>query len=146
DRSLFQPGPILNTQGEELGQHSGLVEYTIGQRKRVGISAPEPYYVINKDLQKNTLIIGTKTETGRQRFLTHKINWISGVIPGQPFQAAIKIRYKSREVPGLITPLGPDRAEINLSSPLPDITPGQAAVFYQDQLCLGGGIIQSEDV
>ncbi|NQS92132.1 MAG: tRNA 2-thiouridine(34) synthase MnmA, partial [Chloroflexi bacterium] len=145
DPTLFNPGPILNLQGKELGIHNGLVEYTIGQRKGVGISASEPYYVINKDLQNNTLIIGTKSEMGQQRFLAHQINWIDGDTPDQPFQAAVRIRYQSRAVPGLVTPMGPDRAEINLTSPLPDITPGQAAVFYQDQICLGGGIIQVEE-
>lgn len=144
DPTLLKPGPILNQDGQVLGEHQGLTAYTIGQRKGLGIAGPEPYYVIEKDLAANSLIIGFKNELGRTDFSVKDINWISGKAPTDPMSANIRIRYKSKAMPGVIRPLENNYAQIELSEPLPDITPGQAAVFYQDQVCLGGGIIQRE--
>ena len=128
-----------------MGKHTGLAAYTIGQRKGLGISGVEPYYVVEKDIQENTLVIGYKNFPGRDVFFTEQNNWISGTTTETSFKADVKVRYKSRVVPATITPLPDNQAKINLSSRLPDITPGQAAVFYQDQICLGGGIIRLED-
>jgi tRNA-specific 2-thiouridylase len=139
------PGPILNQDGELMGEHTGLADYTIGQRKGLGIAGPEPYYVIQKDLRKNALVIGFKGALGRGEFFTHNVNWISGFPPIEPFPAEIRIRYKSRAVPGQVTPLNNHQARINLDESLPDITPGQAGVFYQGQICLGGGTISLEE-
>jgi len=144
DPNLLKPGPILDMNGSVLGEHLGLAGYTIGQRKGVGIAGPEPYYVINKDLEANALIIGFKNELGRTDFHTKDINWISGEAPSDPLNADIRIRYKSKAVPGVIRPVDDTLARIELNESLPDITPGQAAVFYQDLVCLGGGIIQRE--
>lgn len=145
DPHALKPGPIVNQDGELLGEHTGLADYTIGQRKGLGIAGPEPYYVIQKDLKNNALIIGFKGALGRREFFTHNMNWISGNPPQEAFPAEIKIRYKSRAVPGQVTPLNGHQARINLEDPLPDITPGQAGVFYQDQICLGGGTISLEE-
>jgi len=144
DPSLVKPGPILDLKGKRLGEHSGLADYTIGQRKGLGIAGPEPYYVIDKDSITNSLIIGSKSELGRDTFDVDGINWIEGESPTGPIDADIKIRYKSRTVPGKISPHSGDQAKIELREPLPDITPGQAAVFYQGQICLGGGTIRKE--
>jgi tRNA-uridine 2-sulfurtransferase len=144
DPSLLKPGPILNPAGSVLGEHQGLADYTIGQRKGLGIAGPEPYYVVDKDLLNNALIIGSKNDLGRISFNAERINWINGETPSVPFIADIRIRYKSRAVPGRVTPLDNNLAQIDLTESLPDITPGQAAVFYQEQICLGGGIIQRE--
>jgi tRNA-specific 2-thiouridylase len=144
DPSLLTPGPILDLNGTVLGEHQGLADYTIGQRRGLRIAGPEPYYVIEKDLDKNALIIGYKIQLGRDTFNIEDINWISGQSPSAPIQADIRIRYKSRAVAGLVTPLDHNQAQIRLNDALPDITPGQAAVFYQDQICLGGGTIRRE--
>jgi len=144
DPTLLQPGPILDQDGKVLGEHQGLTAYTIGQRKGLGIAGPEPYYVIEKDITSNTLIIGFKAELGRTGFSVKDINWISGKAPTDPLTADIRIRYKSRAIPGVIRPSKNNKAQIELSEPLPDITPGQAAVFYKDLVCLGGGIIKKE--
>jgi len=140
----IQPGPILSQDGELLGEHTGLADYTIGQRKGLGIAGPEPYYVLQKDLRQNTLVIGAKGSSNRREFFTHEVNWISGNAPQEPFPAEIKIRYKSQASPGLVAPLKDQGARILLDHPLPDITPGQAGVFYQGQICLGGGTISLE--
>lgn len=135
------PGPITNPQGEILGEHQGLAFYTIGQRKGLRVAAGQPYYVLSKDTLHNTLVIGTRTESGRQDLQAGNINWISGQIPTEPFQAAVKIRYRAQETPARITPMANDRAQVHFDHPIRDITPGQAAVFYQDEVCLGGGTI-----
>ncbi len=142
--ALTKSGPIQDLSGNQVGEHNGLIDFTIGQRKGLGLSGPEPFYVLGKDLQNNILIVGLKEDLGRDEFYADQINWISGKESRQSIDANIKIRYKSSEVPGIITPQKGNSVRINLSSSLPDITPGQAAVFYQEDLCLGGGIISTE--
>ena len=139
--TLTSPGPIEDTQGNVLGEHQGLAAYTIGQRKKIGISGPEAYYVIHKDPAKNRLIIGTLPELGRDEFYVHELNWISGDPPHNSIQALTRIRYKSREVQSTLYPDKSGQLRVKLSQSLPDVTPGQAAVFYNEENCLGGGII-----
>jgi tRNA-specific 2-thiouridylase len=140
------PGPIHNEDNDLLGEHTGLADYTIGQRKGLGIAGPAPYYVLSKDRENNTLVIGFKEALGRQEFFIYKANWISGVPPSDSFRAQIKIRYKSPAAPGIVTPLNSHQAKIVLDEPLPDITPGQAGVIYNEQVCLGGGTISLEEL
>jgi len=137
-----RPGPIITRQGQLLGEHQGLAFYTIGQRKGLGIAAPQPLYVIEKDLQHNALIVGTSDELGKRELVATHVNWISGDTPEAPFRAQVKIRYKAQEVWATVTPLEDQRVHVLFDAPVRDITPGQAAVFYQDDVCLGGGIIQ----
>jgi len=141
----IKPGPILNQEGDLLGEHTGLADYTIGQRKGLGIAGPEPYYVIRKDPDGNTLVVGFKGSLGRKEFKTHSVNWIAGCPPAESFPAEIRIRYKSRPTAGVVTPINDDQAHVILKEPLPDITPGQAGVFYQGEICLGGGTIFLEE-
>lgn len=138
------PGPIMTTRGELLGNHRGLAFYTIGQRKGLGIAASSPVYVLDKDVQNNILIVGTADELGRRKVKIEKVNWIQGSPPPQPFRGQVKIRYKALDAWAEITPLPGENAQIILDEPLRDITPGQAAVFYDDEECLGGGIISIE--
>ena len=135
------PGPILTREGHKLGQHTGLPNYTIGQRKGLAISAPEPLYVLEADPARNALIVGTLDELGRRALLAGRVNWTSGGVPDAPFRAEVKIRYKARPAPATVTPDGPDRVQVTFDAPLRDITPGQGAVFYDGDVCLGGGII-----
>jgi len=144
DPGMLVSGPIVNFEGEQLGEHNGLANYTIGQRKGLGISGKEPYYVARKDPAKNVLFVGYKDQLGKSHFTTHQVNWISGNAPDEAFRAQIKTRYQSTAVPGSVTPQEDLSSRVQLDEILPDITPGQAAVFYQDEVCLGGGIIQTE--
>jgi tRNA-specific 2-thiouridylase len=136
-----RPGPIEDLQGNIIGQHQGLTAYTIGQRKGIGISGPDPYYVIQKDPPNNRLIVGVRRELGRDEFEVEGMNWITGIVPQRPMHALARIRYKSREVQSTLFPMEKARFRVRLHESLPDVTPGQAAVFYNEEQCLGGGII-----
>ncbi|MEW6717050.1 MAG: tRNA 2-thiouridine(34) synthase MnmA [Chloroflexota bacterium] len=137
-----KPGPIINTQGEILGEHRGLALYTIGQRKGLRIPARHPLYVLEKLPASNTLVVGGSHEMGRDELTAGAVNWIAGTPPDPPLRASIKIRYRATEVSGTITPVDSQRVQVHLDEPLRDITPGQAAVFYNEELCLGGGLIE----
>lgn len=139
------PGPIRARDGRILGQHAGLAYYTIGQRKGLGIASPVPLYVLAKDPQTNTLIVGPAEELGAQECLVENVNWISGAPPAGPFRAEVKTRYTAREVPAEVTPLEAGRrARVRFDAPVRDLTPGQAAVFYEGERLLGGGTIVAQ--
>ncbi len=143
----MRPGPILTRTGQRLGEHQGLPNYTIGQRKGLGISAPRPLYVLELDTARNALIVGTREELGRRALLATGANWLAGEPPAAPFRAEVKIRYRARPVPAQVTLLGGGAAfRVRFDAPLRDITPGQAAVLYDGEVTLGSGIIaRAED-
>lgn len=137
----FRPGPIVDRAGRVLGQHQGLPCYTIGQRKGLGIAAAEPLYVLAIDAERNTVVVGTARELGRRALVAEEVNWVAGAVPPGPLQAAVKIRLHGREAPATVTPLPGRRARVEFVAPQRDITPGQAAVFYDGEVVLGGGTI-----
>jgi len=140
---VYNPGAILDREGKQLGQHDGLAFYTIGQRKGLGVSSPIPLYVLEKDLERNALIVGDQSALGTSALIADQVNWISGMQPAAPFRGQVKIRYKAPEASATITPLSSGQFKVQFDEVLRDITPGQAAVIYNDDICLGGGIIQS---
>lgn len=143
-RYLEQPpssGPIIDTHGNYLGQHRGLPFYTIGQRKGLGLSVGKPLYVIDKDVINNTLIVGDKEKTLKKNFVVTHINWIQGAAPAKEFELAVKVRYLSPFLEAHLKVLEDGSGLVELSQPYWDITPGQAAAFYQAEECLGGGMI-----
>ena len=139
-----RPGPILTRGGEQLGTHSGLADYTIGQRKGLGVSHPQPLYVLSTDPARNALIVGTADELGSTLLIAGRVNWIAGGPPASHFTAEIKIRYKARLAPGTVTVLSDGSAQVDFAEPQRDITPGQGVVFYAGEECLGGGIISRD--
>lgn len=141
DGASLVPGPILATDGRELGRHNGLPAYTVGQRKGIGIAGPEPYYVISKDVARNALIVGTRATLGRREFATAPPNWIAGRPPVLPMALDVQIRYHSPARPALVSPAPGGGLEIVLEDPAPDVTPGQYAMFYLGDRCLGGAMI-----
>ncbi len=139
---IFSAGKIMRRDGTILGEHNGLPNYTIGQRKGLGISAAEPLYVLEMDVPRNALIVGTEAELGSRTLTANRVNWTMGQPTNSEFRAAVKIRYKSAAYPATVTLLGDDRFEVAFDDPRRDITPGQGAVIYQGDLVLGSGIIE----
>jgi len=138
---VAQPGPILTNEGQEVGRHDGLAGYTIGQRKGLGISAPEPLYVLRKDPARNALIVGPRAALGRQALIAHHVTWVSGRQPETPIQADVKIRYKATPAAARLIPISDDQVEVVFDDPVYGITAGQGAVFFNGEVCLGGGLI-----
>ena len=139
---MLKTGEIVTNDGRSLGTHTGLANYTIGQRKGLGVASPVPLYVLKKNAGNNTLIVGTQDELGSQELTAHDVNWVSGDVPSDPFRADVKIRYTAKEAEALVMPMGADQVQVRFDAPQRDITAGQAAVFYQGDVMIGGGIIQ----
>lgn len=147
------PGPILDIHGNVLGTHTGLPDYTIGQRKGLGIAAPHALYVTALDAARNAVIVGGAQDLGKRALTARNVNWIPPRLQNElPLRATVKIRYRSVEHPATLIPSptptgrGENVVRVEFDEPLRDITPGQAAVFYDGAKCLGGGIIdQAED-
>ena len=139
---MLKPGEIVTRDGKSLGEHNGLANYTIGQRKGLGVASPVPLYVLGKNSAENTLIVGTQDELGSRELTARDVNWVSGEIPGGPFRAEVKIRYTAKEAEALVIPIEGNQVQVMFDAPQRDITAGQAAVFYQGDLLVGGGIIQ----
>lgn len=139
---VSKPGDIVNAAGEVLGSHEGLWDFTVGQRKGIGVAGPEPYYVTGKNVAGNELIIGTAQESLIGSVLVRDANWQAVDAPTAPVEAMVKLRYRSRPCPCIIEPAGDARFRVSLLSPQPATAPGQYAVFYQGSAVLGGGVIE----
>ena len=135
------PGPIVDSGGKVLGQHRGLPFYTVGQRKGLGVSAPEALYVVALNVPNNALVVGPSSELGRTALLAKEVVFVSGCFPAAPLLVEAKIRYRARLRRATLEPLSEQRARVSFEQPLRDITPGQAVVFYDGDVVLGGGII-----
>jgi tRNA-specific 2-thiouridylase len=136
-----RPGPILDIAGKEIGQHQGLPFYTVGQRRGLGIAAPEALYVIRLDIPDNALIVGPARELGRTSLIASDASYVLGKPPALPVRVKAKIRYKACLADATWTALEGGRVRVDFDDPLRDITPGQAVVAYQDDVVLGGAII-----
>jgi tRNA-specific 2-thiouridylase len=134
-------GDIVNLHGQVLGQHDGIEFYTIGQRRGLGISSPKPLYVVELDSETNRVVVGDESALERDEFMVDRCNWIPFDEPPQTLEVTAKIRYNHPGTNATVTPLQNGRAKVKLHTPQRAITPGQAAVFYQDDLVVGGGWI-----
>lgn len=139
--TALQPGPIVDIEGRALGEHRGLPFYTIGQRKGLGISSSQPLFVLSLEAETNTLVVGPAEQLGKRALTASHINWV-GQPQSEPIQCTVKIRYRSLDRPAIVRPQSDHSVEVRFDEPVRDITPGQAAVFYQGERCLGGGIIE----
>jgi tRNA-specific 2-thiouridylase len=135
-------GDIVNLRGEVLGQHDGIEFYTIGQRKGLGVSSPKPLYVVELDATSNRVVVADDSALDRDEMMVDRCNWIAFAEPPTALDATVKIRYNHPGTSAAITPLPGGRAQVKFRVPQRAITPGQAAVFYQDDLVLGGGWIR----
>lgn len=141
----YPEGNFLNGAGGVLGKHKGLIHYTIGQRKGLGISYSEPLYVCKKSVLENTVTLGTERELYRDSLTARDFNWISipEPLPGsEPIRATVRIRYHGKEAEALVTVNDGGTVTIRFSEPQRAISPGQAAVLYDGDIVIGGGIIE----
>ncbi|MBO8141450.1 MAG: tRNA 2-thiouridine(34) synthase MnmA [Firmicutes bacterium] len=138
-----RPGPILDIEGRVIGQHRGIAFYTVGQRKGLGIATGEPMYVVRIDPEQNALIVGRESDVFGAALTVRDVNWVS--IPGLdgPRRVTAKIRYNGVETGAVIEPVDDSRVLLRFDEPQRAISPGQAAVFYDGDLLLGGGIIET---
>jgi tRNA-specific 2-thiouridylase len=135
------PGPILDKEGKVVGEHKGIIHYTIGQRHGIGISHKYPYYVTKIDPQRNTIHIGQKEQVYKKEFITTNLNFIPFDTLDQNIRVAAKVRYFSPLSEATVEPIGHDKVNVAFKEPQWAITPGQSVVFYRDELVIGGGII-----
>ena len=134
-------GEIVDLQGHVLGHHDGIEFYTVGQRKGLGVSSPKPLYVVELDATNNRVVVGDDSALAQDEFIADRCNWIPFEQPSGLLEATVKIRYNHPGAAATLSPLSPGRVKVKLHEPQRAITPGQAAVFYQDDLVLGGGWI-----
>lgn len=139
----FEKGPIVDKSGKQLGLHTGLPCYTVGQRRGIGVAAGEPLYVIGMESETNTLVVGNRTQRLQKELTACDVNYINGIVPTAPTPVTLKIRLAAEGVKALLTPLADNRIHLQSETSLNDVAPGQSAVFYQNQILLGGGIIES---
>lgn len=140
------PGPITDTHGTLLGQHDGLLGYTIGQREGLGLALGHPVYVVERDQAGNRLVVGSREELLKRQCVLERVNWVSMEQPATPITAWVKIRSRHEPAEAKIAPTGAGGAVVTFSVPQPAVTPGQAAVFYDGDRVLGGGWISLEAV
>jgi tRNA-specific 2-thiouridylase len=138
---LGEPGEIVGTSGEVLGRHNGLHNYTVGQRRGLGIAEGHPMYVVALDRANNRLVVGEDAELRSSVCEVCNVNWIPFAAPDAPVQARVRIRNRHEPAEAEITPLSDTTARVCFREPQRAITPGQAAVFYSGEQVLGGGWI-----
>lgn len=139
--TAFSPGEIVDREGRVLGEHAGLIRYTIGQRKGIGVAAREPLYVLGKDAFANQLIVGFKDELLSSGVVACDVNLISGGVLEGPREVQVKTHYRQRPVPAVAEQTGPDELTVTFDEPQRATAPGQAAVLYKGDIVLGGGTI-----
>ena len=135
-------GEIVDLSGKILGKHQGIHHYTIGQRKGLGIAAADPLYVVKLDPVLNRVIVGDRESAGSLDCSVTRLNWVSMTEPTAPIRCEVQVRYRSSPVVVSVIPLEGDRVKLVFDEPQFGITPGQAAVFYDGEMLLGGGIIE----
>jgi tRNA-specific 2-thiouridylase len=136
-------GPIVGRDGETLGRHGGIHRFTVGQRRGLGLHAPRPLYVLAILPASRTVVVGGEEDLGETTLHARDVNWLSVEPPRGEIRAGVKIRYRHAEAEATIVPEGPDRVLVRFDAPQRAITPGQAAVFYDGDVCLGGGWIEA---
>lgn len=137
-----EPGNFVSPQGDVLGRHAGMIHYTLGQRRGLGVSADRRLFVIGKDLQKNTVTLGDEPLLMRRRMTVDALNWVSVAKPGGSVRAQVKSRYRQSAQPAWLHPQEDGRLTVEFDQPQRALTPGQAAVFYAEDIVLGGGTIR----
>ena len=144
DGTMFRPGPIVDRDGRALGTHRGLADYTVGQRRGLGLVSAEPRYVLDLDPATNTITVGTAATLDRDRLVATDVNFIACDPPRTPLEVEARIRHNHRAAPATVRVRADGRAEVAFVEPQRAITPGQSVVWYQGDLVVGGGVITRE--
>ena len=146
-----QPGPTITAEGERIGEHQGLMYHTLGQRKGLLIGGTkdhgdEPWYVVDKDVPNNTLIVGQGANHPRlfsKGLIANQLHWVDRIALTETTRMTVKTRYRQHDIDCVVEPTENDCVKVIFDEPQKAVTPGQSAVFYQGNVCLGGGIIES---
>ena len=137
-------GDVVDTGGRVVGGHEGVHRFTVGQRRGIGVSRPLPLYVVRVEPESNRVVVGHDEELLSSEFTAAGVNWVAFEEPAETIRADVRVRYRHREAPATITPLGAGRARVRFDRPQRAVTPGQAAVFYRGEEVTGGGWIVRE--
>ncbi|CAY74628.1 tRNA (5-methylaminomethyl-2-thiouridylate)-methyltransferase [Erwinia pyrifoliae DSM 12163] len=145
-----QPGAIISVDGVNVGQHQGLMYHTLGQRKGLGIGGrkeanEDPWYVVDKDVTNNLLVVAQGHDHPRlmsQGLTAQQLHWVDRSVLSASLRCTVKTRYRQEDIPCTVIPLDAERIEVRFDYPVAAVTPGQSAVFYLDEVCLGGGVIE----
>jgi len=141
ESTRIREGPIVDREGKILGRHKGIAFYTIGQRRGLGIALGKPQYVIAIDSNKDVIVVGSEKEILRDELIARDVNWIAIDRLKKSIKVKAKIRYQHRGAEATVTPLSKNRVRIEFERPQRAITPGQAVVFYDKDVVIGGGWI-----
>lgn len=138
----FEPGEIVHEDGRVLGHHDGTINYTIGQRKGLGIAHPTPLYVQHIDTDTHRVVVGDNDSLYKNELVATDINWVGGQPSDEPFEAEVKIRYLHKPARAIVNSLTDTTVRITFKDEQRAITPGQSVVFFEDDILLGGGLIK----
>lgn len=138
----FRPGHIIDAGGARLGRHAGIIGFTVGQRRGLGIAAPHPLYVLELRPRDNTVVVGRADQLFRRTLIASEVRWVDGAHPVERFACRAKIRYRHREADADIIPRADGTVKVVFDVPQRAVTPGQAVVFYSGDEVLGGGTIE----
>jgi tRNA-specific 2-thiouridylase len=141
-KGATRPGPIVDETGREIGRHAGVHRFTVGQRRGLGLTSSRPRYVLSLEPATATLVVGDEAGLLSDELRVRDVNWLSVPEPPSEIRARVRIRYRHAEAEATVRACASGRAEVTFDVPQRAITPGQAAVFYQDDVCLGGGWIE----
>ena len=141
-QSSAPAGEITTADGKVIGEHAGLHRFTVGQRRGIGVPSSEPLYVVRIDVPLNQLVVGKRSELYGESLTVAGVNWLAIAPPEAPVRASVRIRYRAIEAPATITAIGAGRARVVFDESQAAITPGQAAVFYDGDVVVGGGWIE----
>ena len=140
-RATVPAGTIRDLDGQVMGQHDGVHRFTIGQRKGLGLSSPIPLYVVGIDAATSQVTVGPRDALERSTLTASRVNWIAGNAPAGPLRAQVKIRHRHADASATVIAVDGNRAQVHFDAPQQAVTPGQAAVFYDDEEVIGGGWI-----
>jgi tRNA-specific 2-thiouridylase len=133
---------ITDISGRAIGRHGGIHRFTIGQRKGLGLASREPLYVVALDPETNRVVVGPRAALERTALVAREVNWIACDAPSDPLRVEAQIRYRHQPAPARVVALEHGRARVDFDVPQPAITPGQAVVFYDGDVVVGGGWIE----